>query len=80
MAFEIVLGLYPEIIYDLIRAEFRARKSDATFFSANCCSEQFRVQEKKNNLIRVACAENVREKGHLFDIDAGFMKSRRGVT
>ena len=32
------------------------------------------------NLIRVACAENVREKGHLFDIDAGFMKSRRGVT
>lgn len=52
MAFEIVLGLYPEIIYDLIRAEFRARKSDATFFSANCCSEQFRVEEKKNNCIR----------------------------
>lgn len=47
MAFEIVFGLYPEIIYDLIRGKFRARKSESTFFSANCCSERFRVEEKK---------------------------------
>lgn len=52
MAFEIVFGSYPEIIYGQIQGEFRARKSVTTFFSANCCSEQSLRRKEKNNCIR----------------------------